>query len=424
MKNKSKNKKNVEYRTGKMVPYNNLQLKTEISGNKSGTVNYVKNPQKEQNARGGRYPEDQYAVGNQNRKNVSYKIHGNPNSAYNVSGGYNKQNTKINAEYSPESFKQRSGSGNSVQNGRRTQESVKKRQYQNKHSLPQQQNSKPKYHQSQAQRRSQAPMQRQNPVLFQNAAQKPNRLSVQRQQQRNQIKRLTPQQREQLRQKELFEKKKRKEKVLRSMVSALKLFFKRMAVLFVLYVIFMLATIGCMAIDIFSHSRSEKAEYQLQFGNDEKKPKNNVVCEALNIINGEDITVYIKMSDVAGQFGWIVTGDKDELRYIIKYNESYESVLFENGSADAYINNVRVKLSGKAIFNGFDDVYVPADFLEKYLRGITYTVDTDSQKIVICRELESEIGAEETVYTELSFTVKAPVTSNPIEEKTAEMMTR
>ncbi len=201
-----------------------------------------------------------------------------------------------------------------------------------------------------------------------------------------------------------------------------KVFFGRLLLTVIVYIAILAVCVGYNAVDILWHTEGRNADYLLQFGDEkEKKPMyGDAVCLRVN----GGTAVYLSMADVAEQYGWAVTGDLDELRFVVPCtdelgNQSYETVRFYDGSAMAYVNNSRVELSAPAFFDGYDDVYVPADFFQSYVNGIRYRHDTVQGRIYLIRqELADVTGelSEEERYLPISFRLKEAVLSPSMDE--------
>lgn len=87
---------------------------------------------------------------------------------------------------------------------------------------------------------------------------------------------------------------------------------------------------------------------------------------------------YLPMSALAEYAGMTVTGTPDVLKFAVP---SGEYVRFSAGSDRAEVNGDVILLSGKAMIRtegGEETMWIPADFVERWMQGITFTHDTDA----------------------------------------------
>lgn len=91
--------------------------------------------------------------------------------------------------------------------------------------------------------------------------------------------------------------------------------------------------------------------------------------------------VYLPMSTLAEFAGMTVTGTPDVLKYTAP---SGEYVRFTSGSSRAEVNGDVILLDGKAVVraeNGDETMWIPADFVESWMQGVTLTRDAEAAEM-------------------------------------------
>ncbi len=127
-----------------------------------------------------------------------------------------------------------------------------------------------------------------------------------------------------------------------------------------------------------------------------------------------DDILYLNISEVADRFGFVVTGDHKELRFITDV-KSGDEVRFVLGTHFAKINGSSVRLNGNIIEED-GNIYVPADFVSEYMKGIEYTFDEEKNVITLSR-LTSRDENGRFVESKISFRLKFDSDSKSLPEE-------
>ena len=99
-------------------------------------------------------------------------------------------------------------------------------------------------------------------------------------------------------------------------------------------------------------------------------------------LQGDDI--YVNMTAISKEFGFIITGDRKQLRFITDA-EADESVVFMPGTPFADVNGTAVRLTGDVIeFDG--NIFVPANFFEEYVYGVVIEINEDKGILTIFKD--------------------------------------
>lgn len=115
---------------------------------------------------------------------------------------------------------------------------------------------------------------------------------------------------------------------------------------------------------------------------------------------------YLPMSALAEYAGMTVTGTPDVLKYTAP---SGEYVRFASGSSRAEVNGDVILLSGRAVIragDGEETMWVPADFVERWMQGITFTHNAETAEFRLALD-----GSP------LGFALKGSSTLSGIDEK-------
>jgi len=129
--------------------------------------------------------------------------------------------------------------------------------------------------------------------------------------------------------------------------------------------------------------------------------------------------LYVDMTSVAQEFGFITTGDHRELRYVTD-EKLGENVRFLLGTSSAEVNGVPIRLDAAVEKKG-EIVLVPLSFIEEYMIGLDTEFDEEEAILKILRPTErNEYGNFEN--KEITFTLKeaSPSASLPENELTDE----
>ncbi|MBQ4065321.1 MAG: hypothetical protein IJD10_04415, partial [Clostridia bacterium] len=96
---------------------------------------------------------------------------------------------------------------------------------------------------------------------------------------------------------------------------------------------------------------------------------------------------YLNMTQIAHYCDLATTGDDTAIRYIVK--KTGESVEFLPGQSVAYVNGSQERMSADAYVKG-GNLYVPFDFINRCIEGVTATIDTENNRIVVMRDTDKD----------------------------------
>lgn len=113
-------------------------------------------------------------------------------------------------------------------------------------------------------------------------------------------------------------------------------------------------------------------------GTGSRKDRTYEVSRALYCPDG---VFYINFTSMAEACGFSVSGDENEIRYIIQAGKNdYDTVTFYYGSREATVNGTHIMLASPAKKSG-STVLVPAEFVSLCMRGVS--VETTASKITL-----------------------------------------
>ena len=154
-----------------------------------------------------------------------------------------------------------------------------------------------------------------------------------------------------------------------------------------------------------------------QLGNDSENTSTIMLSDIY-----KNSKIYINMDDIARLCNMATTGDINELRFISLDDES-ENVSFVLSTRIAFVNGEEIRLTSDTIAKN-DIVYVPIEFFNEYVEGITVNYDEDESTLKILKDVvETKTilntdGSETTeeIYAPLKFKLKAQKPSESINE--------
>ncbi len=118
----------------------------------------------------------------------------------------------------------------------------------------------------------------------------------------------------------------------------------------------------------------------------------------------KDGNVYVDMTAVSEKFGFIMTGDRNWLRFITN-EKTGESVCFEIGTPFAEINGTEIRMNGNSE-KYEDSLFVPVEFFDEYVNGIEISYDEEKNVLSILRDTSrNEAGHFDE--SEIEFKLKA-----------------
>ena len=117
-----------------------------------------------------------------------------------------------------------------------------------------------------------------------------------------------------------------------------------------------------------------------------------------------DGNIYVNMTAISEEFGFIMTGDRNWLRFITN-EKTGESVCFEVGTPFAEINGTEIRMNGNS--EKYDDsLFVPVEFFDEYVNGIEISLDEEKNVLSILRDTSrNEAGHFDEA--EIDFKLKA-----------------
>ena len=117
-----------------------------------------------------------------------------------------------------------------------------------------------------------------------------------------------------------------------------------------------------------------------------------------------DGNLYVNMTAIAEEFGFIMTGDRNWLRFITN-EKTGESVCFEVGTPFAEINGTEIRMNGNSE-KYEDSLFIPVEFFYEYVNGIEISHDEEKNVLSVLRDTSrNEAGHFDE--TEIDFKLKA-----------------
>lgn len=143
-----------------------------------------------------------------------------------------------------------------------------------------------------------------------------------------------------------------------------------------LFALISVVTIGVLFLSVKLPSISFPKEYSVYYGseNEKKGQMDSMTYKAGQF--GDEQSVYMNFSALAEYCGFYVSGDGTRLRYILPSQDGSEDSQFVvcAGSNQVDLNGTAVHLSAPAVIDG-GDLYMPIEFVDLYIQGITLSVD-------------------------------------------------
>ena len=123
-----------------------------------------------------------------------------------------------------------------------------------------------------------------------------------------------------------------------------------------------------------------------------------------------DGSLYVNMTAISEKFGFIMTGDRNWLRFITN-EKTGESVCFEVGTPFAEINGTEVRMNGNS--EKYEDaLFVPVEFFDEYVNGIEISHDEDKNVLSILRDTSrNEAGHFDEAEIDFKLKSSGPCTS-------------
>lgn len=172
----------------------------------------------------------------------------------------------------------------------------------------------------------------------------------------------------------------------------------------ILYVFLLLAVLVAISLSLKSCKSSEpktNIEISDKDNNTETINKSELYYDDVLYI---PLTAIEKLTDIK------VTGDKDNISFILEVNGEFAK--FEINSTKAQVNSNGIELSSKSLIKD-GILYLPFDFFTDYMQGFIVELD-EKQKV-------KKISLDPNV--EPQFVLKAPTQTDPVKEKDATEIT-
>ncbi len=182
--------------------------------------------------------------------------------------------------------------------------------------------------------------------------------------------------------------------------SGFKIFLRNALICIILYAIIMPTSYLLFRRSLKTAATVEKSNIVYQIGDD----SNIFLRKTLSYDSViSDDTVYLNMSELASYCEMMITGDSEQLRFIVR-DGSNENVGFVIGSDEVKINNVSARLSAPTFVKD-GSLYVPMEFVNLYVIGVKATYDTEKSRLTVAKDPDA--GA-------VSFALKAPTPTEAI----------
>lgn len=143
-----------------------------------------------------------------------------------------------------------------------------------------------------------------------------------------------------------------------------------------LFLVFSLSVLGIFSLIVSPDTDDGTIIYK--HGTGSRKDKSYEVSRSLYCPDG---VYYINFTSMATACGFSISGDENEIRYIIKAGKTdYDTVTFYYGSREITVNGTHLMLSAPVKKSG-DTILVPAEFVSLCMRGVT--VETAESQITL-----------------------------------------
>lgn len=195
--------------------------------------------------------------------------------------------------------------------------------------------------------------------------------------------------------------------------NAIRVFLSRLALFFVVFAIMLALTAGIFYLNLTSNDSESAARYSYTIG--DKK---------YSLSFGDAVRegrVYVNFNDIAELCDLAITGDADDMKFIVKGDET-ETIRFVGGSRAVFVNGFEARLGSSSYVEG-EDIFVPVDFVIAYLKGVDIELDERANTVSVSRNITNlgENGklpkGEEAIYEELSFLLQSPLGLMPLTEE-------
>lgn len=163
----------------------------------------------------------------------------------------------------------------------------------------------------------------------------------------------------------------------------------RLAIGTATYIVTMAFILITAAMDIYSDAGIFNPSYTYTIGRTDEDSVYAVTWGG-DFITREGV-LYTNFTDIAEYLGMVVTGGSGKLRFVIPTDDvdRYSELVFVVGSDGAEINGTRVRMDG-ASFEYENELFLPLDFVEENVNGITITKNEKRHRIQIERTQKAD----------------------------------
>ncbi len=195
--------------------------------------------------------------------------------------------------------------------------------------------------------------------------------------------------------------------------NAIRVFISRAALFLLVFAIMFALTAGVFYLNLTSNDSESAARYSYTIGDKKYSLSyDDAVREG---------RVYVNFNDIAELCDLAITGDADDMKFIVKGDET-ETIRFVGGSRAVFVNGFEARLGSNSYVEG-ENIFVPVDFVSAYLKGIDIELDERAHKVTVSKII-TNLGdngklpkGEEAVYEELSFLLQSPLGLKPLTEE-------
>ncbi|MGI6202622.1 MAG: stalk domain-containing protein [Eubacteriales bacterium] len=195
-------------------------------------------------------------------------------------------------------------------------------------------------------------------------------------------------------------------------ISAITLFLTRFTALVIIYVVLFVVTSGLFVLSLVATWPAQGEDVVYQLGENRK----DIMYKVETLVYRErvrDGQLYLNFTEIAEYLDFITTGDPARLRYLTRYPDG-EEVVFDVGTSAVTVNGNMTRMPAQSYYeNGA--LYVPLDFIETYIKGISVGINEETGRLVLYR-LYTQNTKNEKIYEDITFTLKPQTPSEHIDE--------
>ncbi len=167
---------------------------------------------------------------------------------------------------------------------------------------------------------------------------------------------------------------------------------------------------GLLVLDLKKTDESKYSRIKLFMGLDRTEIE-GINVDVAKYVQGE--IMYVNLTAIATEFGFVTTGTRDEMRYITDL-KSGENVRLMPDSDVVSVNGNSVKLEAKTFYDG-NSIFVPVSFVKEYINGIDIRFDEEKSYLYVLRGNEMNDDGK-YIKSDISFKLKPVVSEEVIDE--------